>query len=233
MNATQDMLEAVKAGDVTKVKALVEADPTLVNAKDESGNSAILLAAYYGRKDVVEVLLAHGAELNLFEASAVGDLDRVTSLVAEDPDLTAELVNSYAYDGFTPLGLASFFGHSDIVEFLLAQGAEINVASKNKMRVTPLHSAVASRHFGIAESLLAHGADVNAAQQDGYTPLHEAAQNGQMEMAELLLAHGANIDARKDDGQTPLAVAMEHGHMEVADLLRRHGATESALDKTA
>jgi ankyrin repeat protein len=227
------MLEAVKAGDVAQVKALIEADPALVNAKDEAGNSAILLATYYGRRDVVNVLLAHDAELSLFEASAVGRLDRVQALVAEDPDLTSELVNAYSHDGFTPLGLASFFGHRDVAEFLLAHGAEINAASKNKMRVMPLHSAVASRHFGIAEILLAHGADVNAAQQDGYTPLHEAAQNGQVEMAELLLAHGANIDARKDDGQTSLAVAMEHSHMGAADLLRRHGATESALDTTA
>lgn len=222
MNATQDMLEAVKAGDVTKVKALLESDPALVNARDESGNSAILLAVYYGRKNVVEAVLARDPGLNIFEAAAVGDVDRVVALTEDDPDR----VNAFSHDGFTPLGLASFFGHKDAVETLLEQGAEVNVTSQNKMKVMPLHSAVANRHVGIAEVLLTHGADVNAAQQDGFTPLHEAAQNGQEDMVALLLAHAANVDAKKDDGQTPLAIALAEGHDVVADLLRRHGASD-------
>lgn len=220
MRATQEMIDAIKAGDVERVKALLESDLALVNARDESGNSAILLAVYYGRKNIVEAVLARDPELNIFEAAAAGHIDRVVALTEDDPGR----VNAFAHDGFTPLGLAAFFGHKDVVEYLLEQGAEVNVASRNKMKVMPLHSAVASRHLGIAEALLTHGADVNAAQQDGFTPLHEAAQNGQEEMVALLLAHAANVDAKKDDGQTPLAIALAEGHDVVADLLRRHGA---------
>jgi len=83
MSANLDLLEAVKAGDVERVKALLEPDPALVNARDDSGNSAVLLAVYYGRKNVVELLLSYKPHMNLFEASAAGDLQRVTALLRE------------------------------------------------------------------------------------------------------------------------------------------------------
>ena len=224
MTSAQDLLEAVKAGDVNRVNELLAGDPTLVNARDASGNSAILLAIYYGRKQVEEILLAHGVELDLFEAAAAGALDRVKTIVDEDVDVSADLVNTFAPDGFTALGLAAFFGHEDVAAYLLSRGAQVNTASHNRMRVMPLHSAVAGRHIGIARLLLEAGADVNAKQADGFVPLHGAAQNGQVEMIELLMEHGANVNTPDDDGKTALAYALDEGHVEAANLLRRHGA---------
>lgn len=224
MSTAHPLLEAIKAGDVERVTTLIDADPALVNTRDDSGASAILVATYYGRKSIVDSLLAYEPVLDLFEASAVGDLDRVSALLNEDPDLTAEMVNTFSHDGFTPLGLAAFFGHEDVAEYLLSKGAQVSLASQNRMRVMPLHSAVAGRHLGISKTLLEHGADVNAAQQDGFAPLHGAAQNGQLEMVELLLSYGADVNARNIDGQTPLAIALKEGHVEAAESFREHGA---------
>ena len=224
MSANRDLLEAVKAGDLERVKALLDSDPALVDARDDSGNSAVLLGVYYGRKNVVELLLSCKPELNLFEASATGDAERVKALLGEDPDIERDRVNSFAHDGFTPLGLASFFGHAEVVEYLLSRGAEANLASRNRMQVMPLHSTVAGRHAGIARTLLEHGADVNSAQQDGFVPLHGAAQNGQPGMIELLLEYGADVNAKNADGLTALAIAVQEGHSETAELLRQHGA---------
>ncbi|HLF26637.1 MAG TPA: ankyrin repeat domain-containing protein [Anaerolineae bacterium] len=222
MNRTTELLEAVKAGHTARVQELLAADPALVNAQDESGNSAVLLAAYYGRQLILDVLLAHDVALNVFEAAASGNRDRVKALVEDDP----ARVNAFAHDGYTPLGLASFFGHLAVAEYLVAQGAEVNRASQNKMRVMPLHSALATRQVDIARLLIAHGAEVNVAQQDGFTPLHEAAQNGQEDMVALLLEHGAHIDAKRDDGETALSIAVAEGYTPIAELLRRHGAAE-------
>jgi len=226
VETTTGFLDAVKAGDAAQVEQFLETDPALVNAKDDSGNSAILLAIYYGRKAVKDLLLAHDPELTLYEAAAVGDVKRVRALLDEDRDVAADLVNSFSHDGFTPLGLAAFFGRQEVVELLLARGAQVNVASKNRMRVMPLHSAVAGRHIGISRMLIEHGADVNAKQADGFVPLHGAAQNGQAEMIELLIEHGADVKTPTDDGRTSLAIALGEGHAEMADLLRRHGATD-------
>jgi ankyrin repeat protein len=224
MSTEQQMLEAVKSGDVASVNALLDANPSLVNAKNESGVSAILLATYFGHRDIAEVLLAKGAELNIFEAAASGQLDRIRMLTEED----SGLVDSYSSDGFTPLGLAAFFGRKDVLDFLLAHGANPNAASKNQMRVLPLHSAVAHRQpevaLTMAESLLLNGAEVNVAQDGGWTPLHQAAAHGQMEIMKLLFAHGADVNAKSEDGTTPLQMAQNKDYPEATEMLRQHGA---------
>lgn len=220
MNHTESILEAVKTGDTARVKELLDHDPRLANARNERGDSPVLLAAYYGRKELLKLLLSSGAELNLYEAATVGALDRVRALVAKD----SAIVNSYSGDGFPPLSLAAFFGHIEVVEFLLARGAEINAAAKNPMKVMPLHGAVAGRHTAIAEMLLARGADANARQQMGFTPLHEAANSGQEVLAKLLLAHGADVNAKADDGGTPLSLAVAKNHSAVVEILKHHGA---------
>lgn len=220
--AHPDFFAAIKAGDLTQVQRMLADDPSLVNAKDENGLSAVLTAAYYQEPATAKLLAERGAVLNVFEACAVGELPQVQALIAQQP----ALINASAPDGFQPLGLAAFFGHMEVVEYLLKHGAEVNSASKNDMRVMPLHSAVATLHKDIIRLLLEHGADVNVAQAGDITPLHEAAQNGQAEVAQMLIAHGANVNAKSTDGKTPLAIALEYRHDDIAGLLRKHGAVE-------
>jgi uncharacterized protein len=221
MSTVQDFLAAIKAGNKAEVSQLLEVEPALVNARDENGLSAVLTAAYYQEPDIARLLARRGAELNVFEACAVGESSRVKTLVEQQP----ELINACAPDGFQPLGLAAFFGHTGIVEYLLKEGAEVNSPSRNAMRVMPLHSAIANRHAAIVQLLLEHGADADAAQADAFTPLHEAAQNGMLDVTQWLLDRGANVNPRlSSSGKTPLTLAMEHKREAVAELLKQHGA---------
>jgi uncharacterized protein len=218
-----DFFAAIKTGNRADVTLLLDIDPTLANATDENGMSAVLTAAYYQEPDIAKLLVQHGAELSVFEACAVGELTRVQEQVKQQPDL----INAYAPDGFQLLGLAAFFGHTALVAWLLEVGALVNSPSLNPLRVMPLHSAVANRCTEIVKLLLDHDADVNATQADDFTPLHEAAQNGMFEVTQLLIERGAQINPRlSSNGKTPLALAIEGQHVAVADLLKQYGATE-------
>ena len=218
MNDKEALFSAIKAGDLELARSLVQADPALA-AADEAGGSAVLLAVYYGRAEMVPVLLGAGQPLNIWEASAVGQRARVLELLAQQP----ALVNAPAPDGFAPLGLAVFFGHPAVMETLLAGGAAVNQPSRNAMQVQPLHSAVAhtdpAQALRMARRLLDEGADPNAVQSGGWTPLHEAARRGHMELAALLLRSGAKAEARNDDGQTPLDLARAEAQAEMARFL--------------
>jgi ankyrin repeat protein len=152
--------------------------------------SDVLQAIYRGDTGEAERLAA-GRELDVFEASALGRAERLRELLDEDPSLA----NAWAGDGFQPLGLASFFGHVDAARLLVERGAEVNSASRNPMKVMPLHSAAAAQdpvvRYEIAKLLLEAGADPNARQQDEYTPLMAADQHGDQRLRELLVEHGA------------------------------------------
>lgn len=216
-------IEAVKDGRAAEVKALLEDDPSLAAAKDERGVSAILLAKYYGRSEILRTLLGGHPRLDIFEAAAVGSAMRVRELVGLD----GSLVNSYSVDGFTPLGLAAHFGNRGAVECLLAKGADASAVSRNPLRFTAVTGAVAGGHRTIATMLIAHGADVNYTYEDRLTPLGEATAIGKVDMVELLLSRGAQVNTRTHEGKTPLALAREKEHAAVVvELPRKHGGVE-------
>jgi|ERR687888_1306535 ankyrin repeat protein len=152
--------------------------------------SDVLGAIYRGDRDEAE-RLAVGRDLDVFEASALGRADRLRELLETDPSLA----NAWAEDGFQPLGLASFFGHIDAARLLVERGAEVNSASRNQMKVMPLHSAAAAQdpdvRYQVAKLLLEAGADPNARQQDEFTPLMAAEQHGDERLKQLLVERGA------------------------------------------
>src|SRR3984893_8237597 len=212
---SKKLMEAIRAGDKAGLEALLRAEPGLLRFAAPNGSSVTLLAAYYGHPELAEVFVRHGAKPDVFEASALGDLDTARNLVGGDP----ALVNAFAPDGFYPLGLAAFFGHRAIVEFLLKNGADVKTSARNAQKVTALHGAVARRDVEIVKMLLKAGADPNTRQERGFVPLHDDAANGSEPLVELLLKHGARADAKADDGKTPGDMATERGHKELAEML--------------
>ena len=209
----QAFLDAVRAGNEDEVRRLVQGSPELVDAKDGNGVSAILLAAYHGKREVAAALVDLGAPVDIFEASALGLVDRIAMLIAEDP----ARVSAYAPDGFYPLGLAAFFGHLDAVRALLAAGADVDTMARNSFKVRPVHAAAASRNLDILRAVLEAGGDPNVPQQQGFVPLHEAASSGNRAMAELLVKHGANPRLANEAGKTSIDLATDKGHPELAE----------------
>jgi len=221
MASASDMMAAVAAGDTERVSALLAEDPALVNARGDDGISAVLLARYRFDRPTMDVLLAADPDLDVFEGSALGRIDRVRAALDDDP----EAVRAFSPDGFTALHLAAFFGKPEIARALLDAGASVDTYTTNDLANQPLHAAAAGRHLEVCRVLVAAGADVNATQHGGYTPLHEAAQHGDVEMVELFLSAGADPTIAVSDGGTPADLADAAGHGDVARRLREVAGT--------
>lgn len=215
----QSFFDAIKAGNSSRVAELLAARPYLIRATYRSGISSILYAVYTDHRDIAELLVGTGVELNVFEAAATGKLDRVRRLVKKDPTL----VRAWSSDGWTALHLN--FGHIDVAKFLLKAGADVGVNSRNKLNATPLQGAIVMNRIDLARLYISHGADVNCRSENGISPLGEAAANGFLDLAKLLLAHGANVNQRDDGGKTPLALALEYKKPDLEKLIREHGGT--------
>ena len=213
----QELIDAVKAGDDTRVRAIISQKPELADTR-EGELPFVMLAAYHGHRNVAQTLVDHGAQVDVFAAAALGRADRLAMVLSED----RARLNAYSSDGWTPLGLAAYFGQREAARLLIASGADLQVTSRNETGNTPLHAAVAGRRQELVELLVESGADVNARDAGGWTPLNLAAQSGAADIVAYLLDHGADPTIANAAGQTPLETAEREGKAEVAELLRRY-----------
>ena len=201
---SNELFEAIAAGDEERVRELVEGDPELASARNEERISPVLHALYNGRTELVDPILDVNPPLDVFDAAAVGRTRGLEELLDGEPTL----VRAWSADGFTAQHLAAFFGQEEAARILREQAAAGNLVARNpSIHVTPLHSAAAGSHPGIVKLLLEHGAEPNAAQDGGFTPLHSAASNDDRESVEALLAAGADPSLANDDGTTPAGLA--------------------------
>lgn len=210
----QELLAAAESGDAAEVERLLAENPALAATRGADGVSAILRARYHGHAWIAERLADAVGELDLFEAAALGRVERVEAVLVATPGA----VSAEAADGFTALHLAAFFGQLEAAAVLLGHGAGADVPAGNDSRVRPLHSAAAGGHAAILALLLERGADPDARQHGGYVPLHSAAGRGDAVTARLLIEHGADRTIRADDGRRPVDLVAADSPL--TDLLR-------------
>ena len=221
MSTIDDLVNLIKTGDNDRLIEIVNDSPSIVDMKTEQGISLLQLAAYCRNRPAIDIIRKYKKELTIFEAASIADIATIGKLIDQNPDQ----VNSFSPDGFTALGLASFFGHLEIVKLLLSKNADPNLAANNQFKVAPIHSACAVSNYDITEILIKNGADVNARQMEGVTPLHSAAHNGQTKLVKLLIDNGADINSKMDNGHTPLFMAEEKNFSETAALIKQSGGT--------
>lgn len=210
-----DLFAAIAGGDVEAARRILADDSGAAAAKTEHGVSALMMALYHRQQAIADALADAVGQLDVFEAAALGKVDRVRELVGGD----AGLVAASAPDGFTALHFAAFFDRPQVVDVLLAAGAEPSVRATGPTRVQPIHSAVAARSTEVVRRLIAAGSELDGQQEGGYTALQAAAKTGIVEMVRALLDAGADRSVTSDDGQTAADMARAAGHDEVVPLL--------------
>lgn len=193
-----DIFKVIAARDEAGLRELLERNPASAHAVNGDGISAIMWALYHHERALAKLIRDQGIELTIWEAAAYGEkrsVDRILELQPRNAQDTGP-------DGFTPLHLAAYFGHADVVEQLLAHGADANRVAENHSKVTPLHSAVTGRNYGCVVALLNAGAQPNVVQAGGFTPLHSAAEHHDREIYDALIAAGADPSSAAEDGKT-------------------------------
>ena len=159
----------------------------------------------------------------LYYAAMLGLRDLAEHLISKHP----EHVNASGGMYKTPMRVAAFAGHVDIMSLLLEHGADLEGREKSGWAL--LHDLSASGKVEAGQTLLDHGADINAqAQHNNWTPLFLAAINGHVEFIQMLLKRGARANVREPDGWTPLHYVVSPGNIQAVRLLLEHGADVNA-----
>ncbi len=180
-------------------------------------------------------------QINNLVGAAHGDFKTVKEILTAHP----ELINSDAVWVETPIQAAAQMGRVDIVEYLLAAGAPMDICTaamlgkgdyvRAQIEADPAQALATGAHGlplvyfpvimgyqDIADFVLQHGGRVNDG--EGATPpLHGAVEHNQLKIAGWLLQHGANVNALNYESKTPLAKALQNKNQAMADLLAAHG----------
>ncbi len=247
----KSLQEAAAVGEIHEIKSLISKGVDVNGREDTMLKTALHRAVVSGHKDVTELLLAKGADVNagdvyaataLHYAAELGHIEVARLLVAKGADVN--LGNEW---NMTPLYSAISVGNKDVAELLIAHGADVNV--KNNNGETPLDIAVTNNRKDIIDllvekgavpssihaavrvgvlarvkALLEQGMDVNAQDDEGVAPLHYAVQEGHKELAEFLIAKGADVNGKDNYGYTPLVYAIWYENKDIIKLLVSKGA---------
>jgi len=237
--------KAAHTGDILRTRQLL-AEGQSQYARD----SALEHAINAGHRDVMELLITHGAKGALYKAAAKGDIGLVKHFLAREEDPAARDSAFHA---------AVRMQHTELAKLLLDRGADVDTRRWNKL--TPLFFAVTGNRDGsditrwltqiryersknrgrppatldIVEFLISRGADVNAkGGSPTLTPLYYAIHAGSTEIVAALIAHGADVNTKVHmsyvDSRftTPLHLAADYGDLPMCRLLIEHGADVNA-----
>jgi len=159
-----ELHEAAAAGQLSRVKELVEADPAAAKGYSPDGFPIMALAAVFGHEAVARYLLGKGADVNLAATNG---------------------------SGYTALTGAVTNGHTSLSTWLAENGANVNYRYANGF--SPLLAAAANGHLEIVRMLLERGADLHARAGDGRNALAFAEDRKHSEVADYLRSRGLTL----------------------------------------
>ena len=169
----------------------------------EEDGTPLMVAAKYGRADLLDILIASGASPNLVGRPSLDSNRGVFSAV-----------DRWMHGEASALYIAAQEGHGECVSLLILAGAHVNFEHTIDGS-TPLIASCEAGHQGCAARLLSAGADAKHPRwKDGRTALGAACASGHYECARLLCTKGASIDVAEDLGEgmgdTPFDLAVQH-----------------------
>jgi len=227
MLSAADIHKAAQKGDMETVRSLVENNPDLVNAVDDSKRTPLHYAVLSQNPALVEFLISKGADIKARElnggiplhfAAYGGNTAVVSILLQKGSDLHAK--NNM---GQTPAFYAAMNGHLEVLQNLVNRGAEVDI--KDTRNWSPVLLASWSGHTDVVSFLLQKGVDINAAEEETWASIHAAAFAGHTEVCRVLVEHDPKLlNTQSRNGDTPLHWAIHRSHIKTVTLLLEKGA---------
>ena len=228
--------DAAAAGDLDKVKALLEADPDLLESGDQWNHTPLQKACGSFQLDVAYYLIDKGANVN---ARNMYGYSVLCSAMNEDPkciELVKRLIEHGADvkmrqgDYASPIHSAVRCNNPEVVKLLIEHGANPNA---NSDYGTPLQKQLLNRidpNERVLKCLVENGARA-LEYSFGNTDLHLAAMVGFADVCAALVNSGADINAKNEYNRTPLYYAARHGHRKAVEALIAAGADKSTIEE--
>jgi len=228
------LVPAFEKKDTVTLKLLLD-NGIDANVRTSEEIPLVYLAASKGRRDVVELLLSHGARGDaaiikalletgttpLHEAAGRGDVEEARTLL--DAGAKADVPNR---EGLLPIHRANAGNHAEAVRLLIPK-------TPASVLTDLLFGEAADGSGELISLLIAHGADIDSHKSfRQLTPLHRAVEKGNTRAIRLLIAQGADIDAQDESGETPLGAAVFRKQKESVALFLSHGAQTNTLYKS-
>lgn len=187
MNIDDRLKEAIWKNDISFLSSYIKENLIDKRFKDENNDTLFLYAISIAESNSFEFFLKNKA--NIFaendEGEGVlhsivysGELGRLKKFIEEVS------INHRAKDGATPLLLALSLGKNELAEFLIENGADVNIGDDKE--VHPLHLAAQMTDVNIVKSLIMKGADLRSKTSFGNLPISLAANNGNDEIVKTL-----------------------------------------------
>lgn len=224
------LMDAAETGNTKRLEQLVSKSVD-VNAMDQCGRTALMLATFAGRLDATTILLKAGANPNLHEkgygttalhfAASAGSAPVINALIAAGAEVNVR--DNY---GDTPLMVASALGKDAAVRELIAAKADVSARRDGPINRNALHQAAYTGNANTVSALIAAGASANEPAEAGWTPLMIAMLYGKPDVVDVLIAAGANVNTRSNSGWTALKEAEFRKYSGVAKRLREAGAVD-------
>lgn len=243
-NLDKKLYKAIENNNFKEVKSLISKGVNVnqiisIETPDISNKGTpIIFASILGNKDIVELLIENGADINskvtngahtgytpLMFASWFGNKEIVELLIKNRADLNSKSLFG-AHMGYTALMLSSASGQKDIPSLLIESGADVNNSKEFQNSQTALMWASMYGHKELVELLISKGSDINTqafeGRSNGLTALMFASGGNRKEIVELLLSKGADINIKNKDGKTASDFALENGFKEISDLIKNY-----------
>lgn len=231
---SEDLCEAVKKGDLAKVKELVLADKESLGTKTEGGQTPLHLAAGAGNRPIIQFLIGQGADIDARDNQGNTPLHSAVSskqvgiakfLLAKGADV--KIKNG---QNMPVIVAALMSGSTELIGLILDAGQDVNENIEGDMKL--IHGAAVFGDPEVVKTLIDRGADIDAVAENRITPMYIAVFSGNTDLVELFLSHGIDIGFReKPTGRSLLHMAVLQGIGRMVGLLIDKGCDLNARDK--